>query len=143
MVLNKSTVQGYSQLITIRSLKSSPLSKLTIMDQVPISEDRSIVVNMISPPKEKVLDVTDPEKVGLLGSFAGNASKSSLRSSISEKLPMSRDEKERDRILWNPDTGRVTWDFVDVKEKKTIEVKLEWEVVSGDRTVYSHFGDKI
>ena len=143
MVLNKSTVQGYSQLITIRSLKSSPLSKLTIMDQVPISEDRSIVVNMISPPKEKVLDVTDPEKVGLLGNFAGNASKSSFRSSISEKLPMARDEKERDRILWNPDTGRVTWDFVDVKEKKTIEVKLEWEVVSGDRTVYSHYGDKI
>ena len=59
--------------------------------------------------------------------------------SISEK----GGEKEKDRILWNPDTGRVTWDFVDVKEKRTVEVKLEWEVVSGDRTVYSHFGEKI
>ena len=98
---------------------------------------------MISPPKEKVIDVTDQDKVTSLGGIGGSTSKSSLRMSISEKLPMAREEKERDRILWNPDTGRVTWDFVDVKEKKTIEVKLEWEVVSGDRTVYSHFGDKI
>ena len=59
--------------------------------------------------------------------------------SISEK----GGEKEKDRILWNADTGRVTWDFVDVKEKRTVEVRLEWEVVSGDRTVYSHFGEKI
>ena len=96
---------------------------------------------MISPPKEKVIDVNDVEKLSGLG--MGNSSKSSLRMSISEKLPMGREEKERDRILWNPDTGRVTWDFVDVKEKRTVEVKLEWEVVSGDRTVYSHFGNKI
>ena len=59
--------------------------------------------------------------------------------SISEK----GGEKERDRILWNPDTGKLTWDFVDVKVKRTVEIKLEWEVVSGDRTVYSHFGEKI
>jgi len=68
-----------------------------------------------------------------------NSSKGSVRMSISEK----GGEKEKDRILWNPDTGRVTWDFVDVKEKRTVEVRMEWEVVSGDRTVYSHFGEKI
>jgi hypothetical protein len=137
MVLNKSTVIGYSQLITVRNLKSSTLQKLTIMDQIPISEDRSIIVNMISPPKESVVNVADKDTLTSLGS-GSNTSKSSLRMSISEKV-----EKERDRIIWNSDTGRVTWDYVDVKAGRTVEVKLEWEVVSGDRTVHSHFGDKI
>jgi hypothetical protein len=53
---------------------------------------------------------------------------------------------EQDKVLWNLDTGRLTWhfrDFINAKEKKSIEIKLEWEVVSGDRTVHSHFGDKI
>jgi Domain of unknown function (DUF4139) len=137
MVLAKSTVQGYSQLITIRNLKSSPLQKLTIMDQLPISEDKSIVVNMISPPKEQVVNLAEKESsTGF--SAASNTSKVSLRSSISEKV-----EKEKDKISWNPDSGRVIWDFIDVKEKKTVEVKLEWEIVSGDRTVHSHFGEKI
>jgi Domain of unknown function (DUF4139) len=135
MVLNKSTVRGHSQLITIRNLKSMPLQKLTIMDQIPISEDRSIVVNMISPAKDQVINIADKD-----ASFSGftaipNTSKSSVRMSVSEK--------ERDKILWNPDSGRVTWDFIDVKEKRSIEIKLEWEIVSGDRTVNSHFGEKI
>jgi hypothetical protein len=140
MVLNKSTVQGYSQLITIRNLKSTPLQKLTIMDQIPISEDRSIVVNLVSPPKEIVINVADKEISSGLTSFGSGSmsSKASIRMSVSEKA-----EKEKDRILWNSDTGRVTWDFIEVKEKRTVEVKLEWEVVSGDRTVHSHFGDKI
>jgi hypothetical protein len=94
---------------------------------------------MISPPKEAVINVVDKDSsMGFSGfSSVAGGSKASLRMSISEK------EKERDRILWNSDTGRVTWDFIDVKEKKTIEVKMEWEVVSGDRTVHSHFGDRI
>jgi Domain of unknown function (DUF4139) len=137
MVLNKSIVIGYSQLITVRNLKSSTLQKLTIMDQIPISEDRSILVNMISPPKEAMINVADKDALTSLGS-GSNTSKSSFRMSISEKV-----EKERDRIIWNSDTGRVTWDYIDVKAGRTVEVKLEWEVVSGDRIVHSHFGDKI
>ena len=137
MVLTKSTVQGYSQLITIRNLKSSPLQKLTIMDQIPISEDKSIMVNMISPSKDQVINVSDNSSTTASTSLP-ISSKASIRASFSEK-----GEKERDRILWNSDAGRVTWDFIDVKEKKTVEVKLEWEIVSGDRTVYSHFGEKI
>jgi hypothetical protein len=137
MVLNKSTVIGYSQLITVRNLKSSTLQKLTVMDQIPISEDRSIVVNLISPPKEAVINVADKEALTSFGS-SSNSSKASFRMSISEK-----GEKERDRIMWNSDTGRVTWDYIDVKAGKTVEIRLEWEVVSGDRTVHSHFGDKI
>jgi hypothetical protein len=139
MVLAKSTVQGYSQLITIRNLKSSSLQKLTITDQIPISEDKSIVVNLISPPKEHLTNIADKESLASGFTSMGNSSKGSVRMSISEK----GGEKEKDRILWNADTGRVTWDFVDVKEKRTVEVRLEWEVVSGDRTVYSHFGEKI
>lgn len=137
MVLNKSTVQGYSQLITIRNLKSSTLQKITIMDQIPISEDKSIVVNMISPYKDQIINVADKDNASGFTSIT-NTSRSSIRMSVSEK-----GEKEKDKILWNPDTGRITWDFIDVKEKKTIEVKLEWEIVSGDRTVHSHFGEKI
>ena len=138
MVLNKSTVQGYSQLITIRNLKSSPLQKLTIMDQIPISEDKSIIVNMISPSKEQVINIAEKESTSSGFATYSNTSKASIRMSISEKA-----EKEKDKILWNPDSGRVTWDFIDVKERRTVEVKLEWEVVSGDRTVHSHFGEKI
>ena len=139
MVLNKSTVQGYVQLITIRNLKSTPLQKLTILDQIPISEDKSIIVTMISPNKDHVINIADKDTGSGYTSIVGtSSSKSSVRGSISEK-----GEKERDRILWNPDTGKVIWDFIDIKEKKTIEVKLEWEIVSGDRTVHSHFGDKI
>jgi len=138
MVLAKSTVQGYSQLITIRNLKSSPLQKLTIMDQIPISEDKSIIVNMISPPKDQVINIAEKESSSSGFSAYSNPSKASIRMSVSEKL-----EKEKDKILWNPDSGRVTWDFVDVKERRTVEVKLEWEIVSGDRTVHSHFGEKI
>ena len=138
MVLNKSTVQGYSQLITIRNLKSSPLQKLTIMDQIPISEDKSIIVNMISPAKEQVINIAEKPDTSTGFSSIANSSKGSFKGSISEK-----GEKERDKILWNPDSGRVTWDFIDVKEKKTVEIKLEWEIVSADRTVHSHFGEKI
>lgn len=135
-MLAKSTVQGYSQLITIRNLKSTPLQKLTIMDQLPISEDKSIVVNMISPPKDQVINIADKEGLPTGFSAIASSSKSSLRMSVSL-------DKEKDKILWNPDTGKVTWDFIDVKEKRTIEIKLEWEIVSGDRTVHSHFGEKI
>jgi hypothetical protein len=138
MMLNKSTVQCYAQLITVRNLKSSPLQKLTIMDQIPISEDKSIIVNMISPNKDNVINIADKDNLTGFSSVASTSSKASFRGSISEKV-----EKERDRILWNPDTGKVIWDFVDVKEKKTIEIRLEWEVVAGDRTVHSHFGDRI
>jgi hypothetical protein len=135
MVLNRSTVRGYSQLITIRNLKSSPLQKLTIMDQIPISEDKSIFVNVISPNKDQVINIAEKDNASGFTSIS-NASKSSVRTSVSEK-------GDKDKILWNPDSGRFTWDFIDVKEKRTIEVKLEWEIVSGDRTVHSHFGEKI
>jgi hypothetical protein len=107
------------------------------MDQIPISEDKSIVVNLISPPKEQMINVADKDTSSGFSSIA-NASKSSVRMSISEKP-----EKEKDKILLNPDSGRVTWEFVEVKEKRSLEVKLEWEIVSGDRTVHSHFGEKI
>jgi uncharacterized protein (TIGR02231 family) len=130
MVLAKSTVQGYSQLISIRNLKSSPVAKLTIMDQIPISEDKAIVVNMIAPNKDTVINVVENAPA------SAAEKKGSLRMSFMEK-------GEQDKVLWNPDTGRLTWDFINVKEKKSIEIKLEWEVVSGDRTVHSHFGDKI
>jgi len=136
MMLNKSTVQCYSQLITIRNLKSTPLQKLTLMDQIPISEDKSITVNVLSPSKDQMISVADLDKAG--GILTSTMSKGSLRLSISEK-----GEKEKDKIVYNPDTGKITWDFFDVKVKKVIEIKLEWEVVSGDRMVYSHFGDKI
>jgi hypothetical protein len=141
MVLAKSKVQGYSQVITIRNLKATPLQKLTVMDQIPISEDKSITVNLITPAKELLTNVAEKGNAASASSIAPGlltSSKGSFRSSISEKA-----EKEKDKILWNPDTGRLTWDFIDVKEKKTVEIKLEWEVVSGDRTVQSHFGDKI
>jgi hypothetical protein len=139
-MVSKSKVQGYSQLITIRNLKASPLQKLTVMDQIPISEDKSILVNLISPPKELLINTAEKDNTSSSGISAAlvSSSKGSIRSSISEKS-----EKERDKILWNPDSGRLTWDFVDVKEKRTIEIKFEWEIVSGDRTVHSHFGDRI
>src|SRR5271169_2445064 len=94
MVLNKSTVQGYSQLITIRNLKSSPLQKLTIMDQIPISEDKSIIVNMISPPKEHIINIAEKESTSSGLATYSNSSKASIRTSISEKA-----EKEKDKIL--------------------------------------------
>ena len=138
MVLSRSTVQGYVQLITIRNLKSGPLQKLTIIDQIPISEDKAIIVNMIRPSKDHVINVLEKDNQSGFSSLPSTSSKLSFRGSISEK-----GEKEKDKILWNPDTGKVIWDFIDVKEKKTVEVGLEWEIVSGDRTVHSHFGDKI
>jgi hypothetical protein len=137
IIMGRSLVQGYSQLITIKNLKTSALQKITIMDQLPISEDKSIIVNMNSPAKEKVVNIAEKDNAGGFSATA-NTSKASFRSSIIEKS-----EKEKDQILWNPDTGKVTWDFIDVKEKKTIELRLEWEIVSGDRTVQSHFGEKI
>jgi hypothetical protein len=108
------------------------------MDQIPISEDKSIIVNMISPAKEQVINIAEKPDTSTGFSSITNSSKGSFRGSISEK-----GEKDRDKILWNPDSGRVTWDFIDVKEKKTVEIKLEWEIVSPDRTVHSHFGGKI
>ena len=90
-------------------------------------------MNMLSPGKDAVVNVADKDNAAGLG---GGLSKASLRMSFMDK-------PDQDKILWNPDTGRLTWDFVNVKEKKTIEIKLEWEIVSGDRTVHSHFGDRI
>ena len=138
LVLNKYTVRGYSQLITIRNLKSTPLQKLTVMDQIPISENKVIVVNMISPSKEQVINVAEKDSTFSGYSSLAGSSKASIRGSISEKQ-----EKEKDKILWNPDSGRVTWDFIDVKEKRSVEIKMEWEIVSNGWTVYNHFGEKI
>jgi hypothetical protein len=131
----KSTVQGYAQLITIKNLKASPLQKLTLMDQFPISEDKSILINMISPNKDAMINIAEQTSTASATSLYKGGS---IRGSIYEKA-----EKEKDRILWNPDTGKVIWDFIDVKQKKTLEIKLEWEVICGDRIVHSHFGDKI
>lgn len=122
-------------------MKNTPLQKFTLIDQVPISEDKAITVNLITPPKEKVINILEEDNASGFSPVAAAAgtSKTSFRGSISSE----KGEKEKDRILWNPDTGKVTWDFIDVKEKKTLEIKLEWEVVAGDRTVHSHFGDRI
>lgn len=122
-------------------MKNTPLQKFTLIDQVPISEDKAIIVNLITPPKEKVINILEEDNASGLSQVAAAAStsKTSIRGSISSE----KGDKEKDRILWNPDTGKVTWDFIDVKEKKTLEIKLEWEVVAGDRTVHSHFGDRI
>ena len=122
-------------------MKNTPLQKFTLIDQVPISEDKAIIVNLITPPKEKVINILEEDNASGFSQVAAAAStsKTSIRGSISSE----KGDKEKDRILWNPDTGKVTWDFIDVKEKKTLEIKLEWEVVAGDRTVHSHFGDRI
>ena len=121
-------------------MKNSPLQKLTLIDQIPISEDKAITVNLITPPKEKVINIAEQDNAsGFTLAAAASTSKTSLRASISSE----KGDREKDRILWNPDTGKLTWDFIDVKEKKTLEIKLEWEVVAGERAVHSHFGDKI
>jgi hypothetical protein len=108
------------------------------MDQIPISEYKIIVVNMISPSKEQVINVAEKDNTFSGYSSLAGSSKGSIRGSISEKL-----DNEKDKILWNPDSGRITWDFIDVKEKRSVEIKLEWEIVSSGGTVHNHFGEKI
>jgi hypothetical protein len=128
------SIEKYTQPITVQSSNSAALSKLTIMDQIPIAEDSSLSVKMLTPVHGQdnppvIEDSNEPSD-----SISAQTGDSPINTAwgVGKRIECSS---------FSADTGVVTWEF---SEANVAHVTLEWEVTnSTNKTVQSHFDDDI
>ena len=125
------SIEKYTQPIAVQSSNSAALSKLTIMDQIPIAEDSSLSVKMLTPvhgqDNPPVIDDSNEPISAQIGDSQINTAQG-----LAKRIECSS---------FSADTGVVTWEF---SEASVAHVTLEWEVTnSSNKTVQSHFDDDI
>jgi len=134
---SKSTdVKAYTSRITVKNLRKTPLSRLVLKDQIPVSEDERIKVKMINPSADAIGPVAplDPTSVG----DKSKPGASTRGEGITD--PVWANVKPGVRARWAQKSERdggtggsrgdgvVEWWCEDVKGE--LDIELAWEVES-------------
>jgi len=134
---SKSTdIKAYSSRITVKNLRKTPLARLVLRDQIPVSEDERIKVKMINPSAYAIGPVAPPDPTSV-----GDKSKPDV-STRGEGIadPVWANVKPGVRARWAQKSERdggtggsrgdgvVEWWCEDVKGE--LDIELAWEVES-------------
>lgn len=116
---SKTTSYVFNQRITIYNTKSVPITGLKILDQIPVSDNSKISVNLTNPP----LILPQPnKKTGLYsvpqGVVVGSQAVAQWKGA---------DESDVDPSLLGKD-GEVSW-VCNIPAQGTLNLLLSWEVV--------------
>ncbi|KAF8148204.1 hypothetical protein B0H34DRAFT_669004 [Crassisporium funariophilum] len=118
-ITRKSTTYAFDQRLTITNTKSSAIEGFKILEQFPVSNDATIVVNLTNPPlvvpqqnKKGVYSISQPVKIGTqtVAQWKGT------------------DEPETDPNLLGKD-GEFSW-VCSIPAQGKLNLAMSWEVVS-------------
>ncbi|KAF9525622.1 hypothetical protein CPB83DRAFT_885409 [Crepidotus variabilis] len=120
-IISRSSVRSYTQRITIQNTKSISLESFKIIDNIPISQDERIKVNLISPA------LSAP----VAGPVQASHSRQSLRKSIKLESGVQAqwdksDEKDVEDSMVGKD-GKINW-LLTIPPRKTVNLALQFEV---------------
>jgi hypothetical protein len=126
----------------VKNLRKTPLTRLVLKDQIPVSEDERIKVKMINPSADAIGPVSPPESRSI-----GDKSKPGARASGEAVIdPVWAKVKPGIRARWaqksernggtggSREDGIVEWWCEDVIGE--LDVELAWEVESSHDVVY-------
>ena len=124
----KMSVTSYEQKITVKNTRLTRLSRLLVKDQVPVSRDARVKVN-VSEPKglQGQGSANGTQKgVGKLGKDGIVARWSSWKSEIGGEDDL---EEVEDSTKLDADAaqGRMEW-VCDVRPSATVDLVLSWEI---------------
>ena len=122
MITRKTCSYIFEQRISVFNTKPTPVTSLKVLDQFPVSEDSTIIVNLTAPP----LVLPTPNKKGVL--------------KIPEPVRINDAAGNKVQVQWDgaedPDTdpsllgkeGKLGW-VCEVPAQRTVVLALAWEVV--------------
>ncbi|KAH6907626.1 hypothetical protein BKA70DRAFT_1189603 [Coprinopsis sp. MPI-PUGE-AT-0042] len=140
--MTKSRVHTYTQRITVHNTKSSSVEKVKIIDQIPVSEDSTITVKLISPAlhySEKIGGAN-----GNVGSSAGGAV---VENKLGVKVPAPVNVSKGITAQWEGveevssesevedlgGEGKLGW-LCSIPAQGKVNLTLQWEVSAPFRT---------
>ncbi|KAF8320903.1 hypothetical protein DL93DRAFT_2073682 [Clavulina sp. PMI_390] len=147
-------VKAFNSRVTVTNTRKTPLGKLILRDQIPVSEDERVKVRLISPSGEALGPLVAPLATPATAStssgfFSSGSTSSATKDSMSEKTSeetvvqpswatvaqgvMARwaQKSERDGGTGGSrGDGVLEWHCTDVKGAGEVEVELNWEVAA-------------
>ena len=115
ILTGKTTSYVFDQRITIYNTKSVPITNVKILDQIPVSDNSKIIVNLINPPLVlPQLKNSVPQAVK-----AGNETVAQWKGT---------NESDIDPSLLGKD-GQFSWVCNNIPAQETLNLVLSWEVV--------------
>lgn len=129
-------VKAYLSRITVKNLRKTPLARLVLKDQIPVSEDERIKVKMVNPSADDIGPVMPPDQIsvgdkpkpgtGASGEVARNPVWANVKSGVRARWAQ---KSERDGGTGGSrGDGIVEWWCEDVRDE--LDVELAWQVES-------------
>jgi len=114
MLMSKTSTVSYTQRITVQNAKSIPLEALKIIDNIPVSQDDSIQVKLISPALSQPGQPSSRKSIstgsGVCAQWHGVDDEQALESTIGKD-------------------GKLNW-VLNIPPMKTAHLALQFEVTS-------------
>jgi len=119
---SKSSSASFRQRITIKNARSTPLTRVVVRDQVPVSNDARVKVVIVEPRGLESKEGVDAFR-GLTIQTKGSTAGLVVRARHTQK-------NEDNPSAGDTDDGRMEWICEEVPMGETLELTLAWEVVA-------------
>ena len=116
---NKSRIHAFSQNITVHNTKSVDIKNLKITDNIPVSQDANITVNLISPK----LTIPPPSST-TLGNKAAAPSSVTVADGVVAQWGNNSNNSNVNALGKD---GRLDW-ICSIPAHAKIDLSLQWEV---------------
>ena len=121
----KSTTHAFSQIISVHNTKSVEIEKLKIIDNIPVSQDANITVNLISPGLTIPLSSATPNNKTVPSSVTVANGVAQWNDSGSDVNALGKD-------------GRLDW-ICSIPALAKINLLLQWEVTTTQKNPIQGF----